>query len=91
MRDLLAGLYRHYTGLLVQVLGSAEHTETKEKLVIYITLGVKAGYKIRARPYEIFCENVEQNGKKVARFEYLGETIPENEQNKKRDTLGQLI
>lgn len=46
------GIYQHYKGGYYQVLGIAEHTETKERLVIYITLtGIDLeGPRIRARP-----------------------------------------
>ncbi len=70
------GVYRHYSGLIVLVLGVARHSETEEKLVTYVPLGVKEGSRITVRPYGMFFENVEMNGKTVPRFEYIGEDMP---------------
>ena len=58
------------------VIGVARHSETEEKLVAYIPLGVKESPRITVRPYDMFFENVEQDGKLTPRFEYLGETVP---------------
>ncbi|HXY17917.1 MAG TPA: DUF1653 domain-containing protein [Candidatus Nitrosopolaris sp.] len=77
MADLKAGVYRHYKGLLVQVLGTARHSETDEKFVAYVPLGVKAGPRITVRPYNMFFEEVEIEGKKQLRFEFIGETVSE--------------
>lgn len=73
-----AGVYRHYSGLIVLVLGAARHSETEEKLVAYVPLGVKEGPRITVRPYEMFFEYVEVGGKTVPRFEYIGEDMPED-------------
>lgn len=68
-----AGIYKHYKGGYYQVLGIAEHTETKERLVVYISLtgfGL-AGPRIRCRPFdgpEGFTTQVD--GKD--RFTYVG-------------------
>lgn len=72
------GVYRHYSGLIVLVLGVARHSETEEKLVTYVPLGVKEGPRITVRPYDMFFENVEVNGKTVSRFEYVGEYMPDD-------------
>ena len=46
-----AGVYRHYKGGFYQLIGIAEHTETKEPLVVYIALDpTKPGPRIRCRP-----------------------------------------
>ncbi len=74
-QELKSGIYLHHSGLLVQVLGVAKHSETKEKLVAYIPLGVKAGPRITVRPYDIFFESVEKDGQSKPRFEYIGEEI----------------
>jgi len=68
---LKLGKYRHYKGKDYQVIGVAEHSETNEKLVVYKKL--YDDYSLWVRPLEIFLENVEVNGKKIPRFEYLGE------------------
>ena len=74
---LRAGVYRHYSGIICQVLGVGQHTETKEPLVIYLCLTVKAGYKMRARPLAMFHEQVTVAGELVDRFTYLGDELPE--------------
>lgn len=73
-----AGVYRHYSGLMVLVLGVARHSETEEKLVAYIPLGVKEGPRVTVRPYDMFFENVEIEGAEKPRFEYIGEDMPED-------------
>jgi len=78
MNDLKAGIYKHYKGLLVLVLGSARHSETDEQFVAYVPLGVKAGPRITVRPYGMFFETVTVDGKKGPRFEYIGETVDES-------------
>jgi len=46
-----AGLYKHYKGGYYQVLGIAEHSETKEQVVVYISLDpTKEGPRMRIRP-----------------------------------------
>ena len=57
------------------MLGVARHSETEEKFVAYVPLGVKAGPRITVRPYDMFFEQVEINGKKQVRFEFLGEEV----------------
>ena len=65
------GKYRHYNGKDYQVLGVAKHSETGEELVVYKKL--YDDYALWVRPVEIFTEMVEMDGKKVPRFEYLGQ------------------
>jgi hypothetical protein len=54
-----------------QVLGVAKHSETGELLVVYKKL--YDDYSMFVRPFTMFTEEVELNGKKVPRFEYIGE------------------
>jgi len=68
-----AGIYRHYTGLIVLVLGVARHSETEEKLVVYVPLGAKAGPRLTVRPLKMFLEEVKP-GK--SRFEFIGTEMP---------------
>jgi len=65
------GKYRHYKGKEYQVLGVAKHSETGEELVVYKKL--YDDYSMCVRPLSMFTENVEVNGKKMPRFEYVGE------------------
>ena len=73
--ELRAGVYRHYKGLLVLVLGVARHSETEEKLVAYVPLAVKTNPRITVRPYGMFFEQVEIDDHKQPRFEFIGETV----------------
>lgn len=54
------GIWRHYKGGLYQVLGVGQHSETGEKLVIYVSLDVtKPGPRLFARPESMWHEEVE--------------------------------
>lgn len=75
--ELKSGVYLHYSGLLVLVLGAARHSETEERLVAYIPLAVKEKPRITVRPYDMFFEDVVIDGKKQRRFRYIGEEVPE--------------
>lgn len=69
------GTYRHNkSGKLYEVLGVAQQTETGEQLVIYRPLYEHVfGYELFARPYEMFIEIVELDGKKIPRFEKISD------------------
>jgi len=64
------GKYRHYKGNEYEVIGAARHSETLEDLVVYKAL--YSNYDLWVRPLNMFLEEVEVNGKKVKRFEYIG-------------------
>lgn len=67
------GTYRHNKkGQLYEVIGVALQTETNEPLVIYRPL-YDNEYKLFARPYEMFTEVVELNGKMKPRFEKVND------------------
>ena len=65
------GKYRHYKGKEYQVIGVATHTETDEQMVVYKKL--YDNYGLMVRPFRMFADEVEVNGKKMPRFEYVGE------------------
>ncbi len=67
--EITTGRYRHFKGNEYEVLGFANHTETGEKLVIYMS--VDGSGDVWARPYDIFSENVNVDGKSVKRFTKL--------------------
>ena len=64
------GKYRHFKGNEYKVIGVAKHSETLEKLVLYQAL--YGSHDLWARPLNMFIEEVQINGKKVPRFEYVG-------------------
>mgnify|MGYP000538052905 CR=1 FL=1 len=71
------GLYRHSkTGRKHRVLGVARSSETLEKYVVYEGLYINKKFGENAlwiRPYEMFFEDVEIDGKRVPRFEKIDE------------------
>jgi hypothetical protein len=64
------GKYRHYKGNEYEVLGVAKHSETLEDVVVYKKLYGDGGLWVR--PLAMFLEDVEVEGKKMPRFEYVG-------------------
>jgi hypothetical protein len=71
-QELKLGIYQHYKGTKYIVIGRATHSETLEKLVIYITLYENKESQIWVRPIEMFLDEVEKDGKKVPRFKHIG-------------------
>ena len=69
------GIYQHYKGKLYLVIGTANHSETQERLVVYIPLYEHRGEPMAARPYEMFNEEVEVDGVRVPRFRFIGESF----------------
>ncbi len=60
------GLYRHYKGLLYQVLDTARHSETLEPMTVYRALYGERGLWVR--PAAMFAETVVVDGTPQARF-----------------------
>ena len=61
--------YRHYKGKEYEVIGIAKHSETLEETVVYQALYGERGLWVR--PMKMFFEEVEVDGKKMPRFEYI--------------------
>ena len=61
--------YRHYKGKEYEVIGIAKHSETLEETVVYQALYGERG--VWVRPVKMFFEEVEVEGKKMPRFEYI--------------------
>jgi hypothetical protein len=59
------GRYLHYKGNYYIVLGTALHSETEEKLVLYRS---EKNEQLWVRPKKMFEETVLVEGKEVARF-----------------------
>lgn len=72
MTQLKLGKYKHYKGKEYEVIGIARHSETLEELVVYKALYQKEGENLWVRPLKMFLEEVEIEGKRMPRFEFLG-------------------
>ena len=64
------GIYKHFKGTKVRVICEALHSETKEPFVVYVHLEDSVNW---ARSKKMFLEEVEVDGKKMPRFEYIEE------------------
>lgn len=74
MTNIKLGIYRHYKGSLVEVVGIANHSETLERMVVYKKIEAHQGFPagtLWVRPLKIFLENVKVDGKVMPRFEIL--------------------
>jgi len=70
-KEIKLGIYKHYKNKLYKVLFTATNSETKEKMVVYQDLNDEE--KIWTRPEEMFLEEVEVDGGKVKRFQFVEE------------------
>lgn len=67
------GTYKHFKGHNVKVIGVAKNSEDyEEEFVVYIH--PHEGHdQMWIRPVAMFLENIEREGYKGPRFEYIGE------------------
>lgn len=65
--NVTLGKYRHFKGGEYEVVEIAKHSETLEEMVIYKAL-YNSG-ELWVRPYNMFAEVIEKDGKKIHRFE----------------------
>lgn len=68
------GFYRHYKGLLYEVLGTARHSETLEPMTLYRALYGERGLWVR--PATMFSEKVVIDGVRQPRFAWISEQNP---------------
>lgn len=83
--EIKKGIYRHYKGHEYRVLSEAVESEFKdsekqEKVVVYQDMADEK--KIWVRPKRMFLEEVEVDGVKKPRFEFLREEDNETSENK---------
>ncbi len=74
--EIKLGKYKHFKGMIVEVIGIALHSETMEEMVVYIhpdPVKGKEGNTMWIRPKEMFLETIERDGKVMKRFEYVEE------------------
>ena len=60
------GIYRHYKGMLYEVMGTVRHSETLESMTLYRALYGEQGLWVR--PAAMFNENVVIDGISQPRF-----------------------
>ena len=65
------GRYRHFKGNEYEVLFVAKHSETLEEMVVYRALYGEGG--IWVRPAAMWEEEIERDGRRFKRFEYIGD------------------
>lgn len=68
------GIYQHYKGNKYEVIDLARHSETGEWLVVYKTLykSDSTDKHLWVRPFSMFTECVNVDGKEIPRFRYIG-------------------
>jgi len=69
--EIKAGVYRHYKNKEYKVLYTAVNIENEEEVVVYQAMYGEG--KIWVRPKKMFLEEVEIDGQKKPRFEFISE------------------
>ena len=84
LKNLIPGaIFRHYKNKDYLIIGLARHTESFEELVVYRALYKYKGepgskindYQVWTRPKNMFLEEVEIEGKKVPRFQFVSNSF----------------
>jgi len=57
-KKITPGIYRHYKGKEYKVLGIVLHSETREKMVLYLEM--YPPYDVNVRPIDLFLEEVDK-------------------------------
>lgn len=67
--EIVKGRYRHFKGNEYEVVDFAKDSETTEQMVIYRAL--YGEHELWVRPYKMFQEIIERDGKRMRRFERI--------------------
>jgi hypothetical protein len=72
VKGITPGIYHHYKGADVEVVGAALHSETLEEFVVYkhLTGEHQGETNFWVRPRSMFLEDVTIAGKEIPRFEF---------------------
>lgn len=74
MSEVKLGKYKHYKGMICEVIGIAHHSETLEEMVVYKDLSDDKEFgknAIWVRPIKMFLEKVLVDGKEIPRFKFI--------------------
>ncbi len=74
MTQVNPGKYKHYKGNFYEVINTAIHSETLERMVVYRALYESKDFgkdQLWVRPEKMFSETVIVDGKEIARFELI--------------------
>ncbi len=69
METIKPGVYRHFKGNLYRVLFTAQHSETREEMVVYQALYGERGYWVR--PAAMWLEAVKRENYTGPRFTWI--------------------
>lgn len=69
MESIRPGIYRHFKGNLYRVLFTAQHSETREEMVVYQALYGEKGYWVR--PASMWNETVKRDSYTGPRFAWI--------------------
>lgn len=78
MTEISPGKYRHYKGKFYEVIDTAIHSETLERMVVYRALYESPDFgkdQLWVRPEKMFSEKVIVDGKEVPRFELVNSDV----------------
>ncbi|MFA6422150.1 MAG: DUF1653 domain-containing protein [Candidatus Buchananbacteria bacterium] len=67
-KNLKLGVYEHFKGMKVEVIGVGFDSENLKEMVVYREL---SDNNLWVRPIEMFLENIEKDGEIKPRFKYL--------------------
>jgi hypothetical protein len=71
-QSIKPGVYQHFKGGLYEVLECVINSESLDSMVLYRPLGSET---LWVRPYSMFFEEVERDGRRSPRFQFVSEHI----------------